>query len=169
MLTMKRILFIWTIFILSLSCDRIFDPYFQTEVYYHPKFTEEENQKMTMLLNKIESTVKVDFYSKFRAWKKTWDDEVYWVCSNPRCWTQSDQYKALLSFCQAQGKTIWPLVFKSHFENEREYLTALLLEDLTFPEYSYLVEEVREEIEKSEDKPYQDFWVLYIRKVLKFL
>lgn len=104
MIAIKRILFIFAFFMLALSCDRVFEPGLQTEVFYHPKFTEEKNQKMTLLLNKIPGAVKVDFYDRFRDWKNTWNDEAYWVCSNPRCWAQSDQYKALLFFAKLKAR-----------------------------------------------------------------
>ncbi len=166
----KILLILVNFVILAVSCDRVFDPYpLKTEVFYDPKLPDEANQKITILLNGIECPIKLNFTRKYDNWKNTWDDDAYLPCSNPRCWTQSNQYAELINYCKENGRKIWVLVFKSHLENEKEYLTSLLIEDLTFQEYGYFADEIRTDIEKSENKNFDDFWIVYIQKVLRFL
>ncbi len=161
--------FIFTL-ISTISCNRVFDSSQSNEIYFFtPKFTDSENQKMAELLNAIPINIRDEFDIKYAVWKDTWDWEEFGPCSNPRCWAQSDQYAELLNFCNSVGNAIWPLIFVEHLKNEKEYLTSLLIEDVTLPEYDFLIESVRADIQECEDKIWEDFWIYYIQGVLKTL
>jgi hypothetical protein len=160
-----------TLCIFAVACDTRFEPWQAgPERFHHPGLTDAANLKMTILLNKIDAALKSDFDRRYANWRETWDDTAYLPCSNPRCWTRSPEYAELLNFCQAKGKKIWPLAFKSHLEEkERDYLSHLLIEDLTLPEFRHLLDETHSELAVNGMKNYRDFWMIYIMKVLQAL
>jgi hypothetical protein len=132
--------------------------------FKHGMLTNAENKKMTDLLNAIPAETITEFNNKYQAWKNTWVN--YQFCSNPRCFTEPEEYESLLNYCKSKGRDIWALVFKTHFEFEREWLTALLIEDLTWNDYGCLAGKIHEAIRADADKEWTSFWTYYIQEIL---
>lgn len=107
------------------------------------ELSEEEKAKQSNLIKNIPEEVKQEFNAKYEAWKETWDDPNLIIYSNPGMYTQSRQYEEFLSFCKEQGKGIWPLLFQKY--ELGDYLVKETLIDLTYTEYGFLLDEIRQE------------------------
>jgi hypothetical protein len=84
---------------------------------------------------------KSKFEELYEAWKYTWDDPELNHHSNPRMYAKSEQYSIVLDYCQKNGKKVWPLVFNKYVEGEE--LNAILIADLTFKEYLWLMDDIK--------------------------
>ena len=158
------------IFLIFFSCERVYDPiYVEDYTFYHPEFTDSENKKMNILIKEIPYNIKMEYSRKYQDWKETWDWAKFAACSNPRCWTESQQYEILVSFCKNVGKKLWPLIFRSYIITERKYLGSLLIEDLTLSEYGYLIDEIHKMIQADPEKYNSSILIYYIKEILKDL
>lgn len=111
------------------------------------ELSKEEQTKQSNLIDKIPEKVKQEFNTKYSAWKETWDDPNLIIHSNPRMFTQSDQYKEFLGFSKEQGKVIWPLLFQKYEQGDGLVKEALI--DLTYTEHGYILDEIRQESTKE--------------------
>ena len=111
------------------------------------EFSEDEKTKLSNLIGNIPEEVKQEFNTKYEAWKETWDDPSLKYASNPGVFTQSGQYKEFLSFCEEHNKTIWPLLFQKY--DQGDILVAETIIDLTYTDYSSLLDEIRQESTKE--------------------
>ncbi len=111
------------------------------------ELSKEEQTKQSNLIDKIPEKVKQEFDTKYRAWKETWNDPNLIIHSNPRMYTQSDQYEEFLSYSKAQGKAIWPLLFQKYEQGDDLVKEAII--DLTYTEYGSLLDEIRQESAKE--------------------
>lgn len=111
------------------------------------ELSKEEQTKQSNLIDNIPEKVKQEFNTKYSAWKETWDDPNLRIHSNPRMFTQSKQYVEFLSFSKEQGKAIWPLLFQK-YEQGNDLVKEPLI-DLTYTEYSSLLDEIRQESVKE--------------------
>ena len=157
---MRIFKFFTPLFFLLFSCDQSNEP------IYYPDLTPVENTKLDDMLQKIPFNIVLEYHQRFYSWKATWDWPQFAYCSNLRCYTQSKQYDALLNFCQNKEKLLWPLIFTSYLSSDREYLVALLLEDVTLPEYEYLLNNVQQML-SGQPSEYGKFWLYYIKLVLQ--
>ena len=106
-------------------------------------FTEYENDKLKKHSAILSKELKNSFAIKYSTWKNTWNDPAVHIHSSPRKYAESEAYKELLKDCITEGKPILPLVIQKL--DEGDYFVRNLLEDLTFGEYEYLMDEVRNE------------------------
>lgn len=111
------------------------------------ELSKEEQTKQSNLIDKIPEKVKQEFNTKYSAWKETWNDPNLIIHSNPRMYTQSDQYKEFLSYSKEQGKAIWPLLFQKYEQGDE--LVKEVLIDLTYTEYGSLLDNIRQESTKE--------------------
>ena len=79
----------------------------------------------------------------YKEWKETWKSPSLIVESDPREYAKSDEYKDFLSFCKTIGKRSWPLVFEKLVQGDE--LAKLAIIDLTFDEYSSLMDSIVDE------------------------
>lgn len=107
------------------------------------ELSEDEKAKLTNSINNIPEKVKQEFDTRYSAWKETWDDPNLIIHSNPRMFTQSDQYKEFLSYSKKQGKAIWPLLFQKY--DQGDTLVGEIIIDLTYTDYGSLLDEIRQE------------------------
>jgi hypothetical protein len=108
------------------------------------EFTAAEKARITSLIGKIPQEIRQEFADKYQAWKTTWDDPKYAMMSSP-FWTTVDEYKQLVAFCQAQGKQVWPLLFRELEGEGRSFIVADALIDGTRPVCEPLLEKIRQE------------------------
>lgn len=111
------------------------------------ELSKEEQTKQSNLIDKIPEEVKQEFNTKYSSWKETWDEPNLIIHSNPRMFTQSDQYKEFLGFSKEQGKVIWPLLFQKYEQGDGLVKEALI--DLTYTEHGYILDEIRQESTKE--------------------
>ncbi len=134
------------------------------------EFRQEDKDKLYELLLMIPDEVTQEFDQHYQAWKNTWDDPALQIHSNPRMFAQSEEYDRFLSYCKKQGKPVWLLIF-SKFEQGDE-LAIIPIEDLTFDEYSHLMDEIRENSSKDPTDiiPSQTVnWTRYVNSILSAL
>ncbi len=62
---------------------------------------------------------------------------------NPEMFIQSKQYREFLSYFKEQDKAMWPLLFQKYEQGDE--LAGITLIDLTYTEYGYLLDEIRQE------------------------
>jgi len=110
------------------------------------RYTDEELVQITLLSALVPDEIKADFDKKYLEWTKTWSRPDIAISSVPRAYALSDEYKALLNYCESFGKAIWPLLFEKSatgtFEEGIQF-SSNLLEDLTFSQYTDLFEYIR--------------------------
>lgn len=111
------------------------------------KLNEEEIDLLNALKAKTPVEVSNTFNEKLaRLYKKANSPEMI-VHSNPQFLYETTEYKEIINYCNAQGKTVWPLLFENIFFNKKkdlDYLSISLLNKVT-PDFGYLMEEVKEE------------------------
>lgn len=107
------------------------------------ELSEDERAKLSNLIENIPEEVKQEFNTKYGAWKDTWDDPNLIIHNSPTMFTQSWQYGEFIKFCKEQGKTIWPLLFQKYEQGDE--LAGMTLVNLTYADYSYLLDEIRQE------------------------
>ncbi|MBE9569287.1 MAG: hypothetical protein IMF11_01555 [Proteobacteria bacterium] len=135
-------------------------------------FSESERAKTSDLIEKLPEEVRQEFDTKYRAWKATWNDPKVCIHSNPRSYAVSKEYEEFLDYCKKQGKAIWPLLLQK-FE-QGDFLVINALEDLTFAEYRYILDEITQESSQeryTEEGVYiapspRANWMKYIKKLL---
>lgn len=111
--------------------------------------------------------IKKEFYEKFEAWKATWNYPEIIIHSDPRKYTESNEYSKLLEFCRKQGNLI-SLVFGKF--NKENFFIINLLEDLTYRENVKLMDEVKEENkENGISRSLKENWMKYSKKLLSYI
>ncbi len=137
------------------------------------EFTQSDKEKLYELLFIIPENVKEEFEKKYLDWKKTWDDPTLQIHSNPRMFAISKEYDNFLSYCEEKGKSVWPLIFNKYEQGDE--LVTNPIEDLTFQEYSHMMDVIRDDnfkkaIEAPDVIPSQTAnWTRYIINVLSEL
>lgn len=106
--------------------------------------TEAETTKISELTKKLPLEVTQQFTSKYEAWQITWDDPKYAMMSSPY-WTTVDEYKQLVTFCRAQGKKVWPLLFQELISADRQFIVESAIIDATRPDCEPILEKIRQE------------------------
>ncbi len=134
------------------------------------EFNQLDKGKLDELLSVIPEKDKNEFEKKYKAWIKTWSDPMLQVHSNPRMFAKSEEYDDLLSFCEEKEKLVWPLIFSKY--NQGDELAMNIIEDLTFNEYSYVMDNIHNDNNLNRSKtnyviPSQrGNWTKYIINVL---
>jgi len=133
-------------------------------------FNEAERVKITNLANNISQEAKQEFDEKYQAWQTTWYTPELLVQSNPRAFTQSQEYGEFLSFCQEQGKVVWPLLFKK-LEGDSLGLINEVIGDLTLAEYGQILDRTRQESLElyTEEGIFIDPFLMYLKELLALL
>jgi hypothetical protein len=108
------------------------------------EFTEAEKAKIADLIETLPPEVRQQYAVEYEAWQDTWDTPEFQLRSNSRAYTQSEQYKQLLIYCQEQDTAVWPLIFEK-LNTDRVYIVAVLIEDLTLDKHSSIMNTVRGE------------------------
>ena len=135
-------------------------------------FDNNEKLKIQKMKEKISSNDLNEFENKYNKWKSTWSDVKVSKHSNPRVYAESKEYDEIMKFCSKKSKDIWGLLFDKF--NEGDYFVRNLLEDITFPEYGFLIDSVRLEREQNLYTKNGKFiapsstasWKKYIKKLL---
>jgi hypothetical protein len=70
-----------------------------------------------------------------------WGDPDLIIYSNPRMFTKSKQYNAVLNYCKNKGKETSPLIFNKYVDGEE--LNMLLIGDLTYGEYLWVMDNIK--------------------------
>ena len=89
-----------------------------------PYFTQTELDWLTALINLIPDHVKSGFDVKYLAWKKAWVD--FSLDSSPSDYANSEEYVALLNYCQQYEKALWSLIFEKVSDGEGLILLNLM-------------------------------------------
>lgn len=98
-------------------------------------------EKLNALEQRVAAGIGQTFDKLYSAWQETW--QLNAVQSNTRRYCENEQYKALLSYCQANRSTVLPLFFKQYLQGSA--ICDPLLCDLTLEKYGHLLEEVKKE------------------------
>lgn len=109
------------------------------------------NEKEMDLLNALKAKTPVEVSTKFNEklallYKKANSPEMM-MHSNPHFLYETKEYKDIIEYCTAQGKTVWPLLFENIFFNKKddlEYISVSLINQVT-SDFGYLMEEVKKE------------------------
>ncbi len=101
----------------------------------------EQNDRETLfqLVANVPGDVREEFERRYLAWKETWQAPELEILSDPRATAASDEYRSLLAFCKEHGNTVWALLFERYELGDELVISAI--EDLTFEDYSHLMEE----------------------------
>ena len=111
-------------------------------VRYESHFSQPELNQMEVLKGLLPDIVKIDFDAKYLRWKKTWSEPGIALSNNLHDYAKSEEYASLLNYCNQFGYAIWPLIFEKI--NENSFLSIALLEDLTFPKYREIYDNIYE-------------------------
>jgi len=114
---------------------------------YESRFTQLELDKIASLINLIPDIVKTDFEKKYIEWKNTWSRPEIAIHSDSRKYAESDEYENLLKYSQKYRNIILPLVFEKIAHDE--FFAVNLLEDLTFPEYKYIYDDIESNLYRN--------------------
>jgi len=102
------------------------------------ELTETEVSRLDSLTVNIPGQIKQEFNAKYNMWKKTWQDPVIVVQSDPRKYVESAQYEDFLKYCKENGKTVWPLLFSNFVQGS--YFDFIPIRKLSYSEYRYLLD-----------------------------
>lgn len=158
---------ILTIILIFALCEVISNRF--EVIINHPQLSNEENSTLNALIKHVPSSLRKEFGTLFDRWKDTWYWDNYFPGTEPRRWQECDQYAALLRFCKSQGYTILPLIFQVHLQNSREYLTSLLIEDVTFQDFESTFITLRSNSQTNEDRKAGEIWIDYIKEILAYI
>ncbi len=92
------------------------------------ELTNSEKNIVENMTNCIVTEKQDTFLMKYDLWKEKCKLPEYSKHSNPKYLTTMAEYKELKKFCDANGETMWPLLFKK-FE-EGDYLAMNAIEDI---------------------------------------
>ncbi|MFW5879912.1 MAG: T9SS type A sorting domain-containing protein, partial [bacterium] len=111
------------------------------------KLNNEEKEQLKLLKAEIPVEASNKFKEKLnRLYSKANSPEIL-KHSNPFFLYETAEFSEMIDFCNAQGETVWPLLFENIFfsdNREIEDLSVLILNEVT-PDYGHLMEEVKEE------------------------
>ena len=149
------------------------DPRIPNPVPQEPAFTENEWSQITFLSSLLPNRVKMDFEEIYITWVNSW--ESYWFRpplryppSWPRFLTQWEEYENLLKYCEPYGKAIWPFIFELIFQREEGIMSINLVEDLTFPIYRKLYDDVEIAAKKVNIWGWRAIATVYMKLLLEF-
>ena len=103
-------------------------------------FSESEDKKMDSFIDQIPDRIRNSFNEKYIEWKKTWEKPELQLASNPRVFTQSNEYDNFINYCKSIGKSAWLLLI-DNFANGDELCTNAIA-DLTFNDYPKLMNQI---------------------------
>ena len=148
------------------------DPRIPNPVPQEPTFTENEWNQITFLSSLLPNRVKMDFEEIYITWVNSW--ESYWFRpplryppSWPRFLTQWEEYENLLKYCEPYGKAIWPFIIEIINQREEGVMSINLLEDLTFPLYRKLYDDIEIAAHKVNVWGYQTIAKVYSKILLE--
>lgn len=107
------------------------------------QFTGDEEKTIVSLKQELNFSTISEFEAEYNAWNETWTKPEIAIYSDPRKYTENNEYRTFKSFCEIQGKSVWPLIFEKYGQGDFFLINAL--EDLTFNENMNFLEEVKSE------------------------
>lgn len=143
-------------------------------VFENAALTRQAQDKLKVLLRKVDAGFIRQFDELYVAWKKTWTANA--VYSDPAMYCKNAEHEALAALAAKQPRQAMLLVFEK-FVNEKDHLIGELMWTLTKERYAYLLTEVKNErAAKPNDETGRykihgdhDNGVLYVEKILKQL
>ena len=127
-------------------------------------FTEDELIQIETLIELIPNRIKKDFEEKYIEWKDTWS-RPSGSGSHTRDYAQSDEYKSLLNYCEQYGKSMWVLIFEKM--SQKEIFSINLLEDLSFPEFRKIYDDIEAVYRSKGDWPVLSMMIEYSKILLE--
>ena len=143
-------------------------------VFENAVLTVQAQDKLKLLLRKVDAGFTKQFDQLYTNWKKTW--AANGIYSDPAMYCKNAEHEALASFAAKRPREAMLLIFEK-FVNEKDHLIGELMWTLTKERYSYLLTEVKNERAakpNDENGRYKihgdhDNGILYVEKILRLL
>ena len=105
------------------------------------RFTQSELNKIATLKGMLPEIVITGFEIKYLEWVITWLRPENRYNTHSRHYAECDEYERLSKYSLQYGYAILPLIFEKL--NIEQLYAKNLLEDLTFPKYKYIYDDIR--------------------------
>ncbi|MFC2138149.1 T9SS type A sorting domain-containing protein [Bacteroidota bacterium] len=143
-------------------------------IFVYDVFKATEKGELQFAINRLPLELINEFDFLYASWKETWSQPEIAIHSNPRMYAISDEYDQLIEFCKEKGEKTWLLVIDKLEKGDFFMLNALI--DLTFYEYSFIMDNIREQNIKNLCADNGDLiiptapsgWITFSKELLKY-
>ncbi len=133
-----------------------------------------EKNDLQAAINELPVELINEFELLYTYWKETWSRPEVSIHSNPRMYAMSDEYDRLIEFCNEKGEKTWLLLIDKL--EKGDYFVRNAIEDLTYKEYRYIMDDIREQNIKNMCADNGDLviptapsgWITYSKELLKY-